>query len=329
MSQDHSKNEILLETGTNEVELAEFFLGTSSYGVNVAKIREFVPYDVKSVTRMPNSPPGMIGMLLLRGKTIPLINLKQNLELKDNSISERPVVLVTEFNSVVNGFLIDSISRIHRLSWSDIKPLNPILSQHAHRITGTVNVNKREILILDLEYIIGQLFPDRMASLNEYEKNKINTDGLSIQEIRNKYPVVIADDSGMIRKLIFNALKSEGYKKVRDFDNGLSAFNYLLDSKQKAEASNSPISDLVGVVVSDIEMPQMDGLNLCKRIKEDTILSKIPVIMFSSLINEQMIRKCKRVGADGHITKPEMRRMISCIDNVLGLKINDDDNDEN
>jgi two-component system chemotaxis response regulator CheV len=163
-----------------------------------------------------------------------------------------------------------------------------------------------------------------MASLSEYE-NKDNTlSGLTIQELRNKYPVVIADDSGMIRKLIFNALKSEGYKNVRDFDNGLSAFNYLLDNKQIAEKNNCSISDLVGIVVSDIEMPQMDGLNLCKRIKEDSILSSIPVIMFSSLINEQMVLKCKRVGADGHITKPEMKRMISCIDGILGISEEDD-----
>jgi two-component system chemotaxis response regulator CheV len=324
MSQDQPKNEILLESGTNEVELAEFFLSNYSYGVNVAKIKEFVPYNESSVTKIPNAPPCMLGMFMLRGKTIPLINLKQNLELENNSLSDRPVVLVTEFNNIVNGFLIDSISRIHRLSWSDIKPLNPILSQHAYRVTGTVHVDQREIIILDLEYIVGQLFPDKMASLSEYE-NKDNTlSGLTIQELRNKYPVVIADDSGMIRKLIFNALKSEGYKNVRDFDNGLSAFNYLLDNKQIAEKNNCSISDLVGIVVSDIEMPQMDGLNLCKRIKEDSILSSIPVIMFSSLINEQMVLKCKRVGADGHITKPEMKRMISCIDGILGISEEDD-----
>jgi len=321
MSQDQSKKEILLETGTNEVELAEFFLGERSYGVNVAKIREFVSYQKGSVTKVPNSPFSMMGMLLLRGKTIPLINLKQNLELKDDTVSERPVVLVTEFNTVVNGFLIDSISRIHRLSWSDIKPLNPILSQHAHRITGTVHVDNREILILDLEYIIGQLFPDKMASLNEYENKESQTKGMTVQEVRNKYPIVIADDSGMIRKLIFNALKSEGYKNVRDFDNGLSAYNYLVDAKQKSEAEKCPVNEVVGVLVSDIEMPQMDGLNLCKRVKDDPVLQNIPVILFSSLINEQMVRKCKRVGADAQVSKPEMKKMIATIDGVLGLEV--------
>jgi two-component system chemotaxis response regulator CheV len=320
MSQDQPKNEILLESGTNEVELAEFFLGERSYGVNVAKIREFVPYNEKSVTKIPNAPQSMIGMLLLRGKTIPLIRLKENLELDDHSISERPVVLVTEFNTVVNGFLIDSISRIHRLSWSDIKPLNPILSQHALRITGTVHVDKREILILDLEYIISQLFPDKMASLNEFENIDKVTAGLTLQEQRNKYPIVIADDSGMIRKLIYNALNSEGYQNVRDFNNGLTMYNYLLDLKQKAQIDNCPINDLAAAVVSDIEMPQMDGLTLCKRVKNDSVLSNIPVILFSSLINEQMVQKCKRVGADNQVSKPEMKQMISMIDEMLGIK---------
>jgi len=325
MSEDQSKKEILLETGTNEVELAEFFLGERSYGVNVAKIREFVPYKKSAVTKVPNTPPSMIGMLLMRGKTIPLINLKQNLELADDSISERPVVLVTEFNKVVNGFLIDSISRIHRLSWSDIKPLNPVLSQHAHRVTGTVHVDDREVLILDLEYIIGKLFPDKMASLNVYENiESDHQSGMTMQEQRNVHNVVIADDSGMIRKLIFNALQSEGYKNVRDFDNGLSAFNYLMDVKQKVEKDKCSISDLVSIVVSDIEMPQMDGLNLCKRIKDDSLLSTIPVILFSSLINEQMILKCKRVGANGQMSKPEMKKMIGLVDDFLGIKDTDE-----
>ncbi|MBF0452322.1 MAG: chemotaxis protein CheV [Candidatus Magnetomorum sp.] len=323
MAHEKTRNEILLETGTNEVELAEFFIGKGSYGVNVAKIREFVPYEKKAVTKIPNAPPTMMGMLLLRGKTIPLVNLKQNLGQKDDTISERPVVLVTEFNNLVNGFLIDSINQIHRLSWSDIKPLSPVLSQHSHRITGTVHLKGRDILILDLEYIIGRLFPENMSRLIEFEdENRVKSE-VSIQERRNKYPVVIAEDSGMIRKLIINALTSEGYKNVRDFDNGLSAFNYIATLKQQAESERRPINELLGIVVSDIEMPQMDGLNLCKRVKSDTTLSQVPVILFSSLINDQMIQKCKRVGADGQISKPEMKKMIGYIDQMLGIQDND------
>jgi two-component system chemotaxis response regulator CheV len=320
MAQESTRNDILLESGTNEVELAEFFLGKSSYGVNVAKIREFVPYEKKAVTKVPNSPSTMMGMLLLRGKTIPLVDLKQNLDQEGGIVSERPVVLVTEFNNMVNGFLIDSINQIHRISWSDIKPLSPVLSQHAHRITGTVHVKGREILILDLEYIIGELFPDRMSKLTEFEDDSRVKSEETIQERRRKYPVVIADDSGMIRKLVVNALTSEGYDNVKNFDNGLSAFNYLFDKKQQSESERKDINELVGVVVSDIEMPQMDGLNLCKRIKEDSVLKQVPVVLFSSLINDQMIQKCKRVGADGQISKPEMKQMITYIDDILGIQ---------
>jgi len=324
MAQEKVRSEILLETGTNEVELAEFFLGNRSYGVNVAKIREFVPYEKKSVTKVPNSPPTMMGMLLLRGKTIPLVDLKKNLGQIDDFQSERPVVLVTEFNSLTNGFLIDSINQIHRISWSDIKPLSPILSHHSHRITGTVHIKGKEILILDLEYIIGKLFPENMSRLTVYENENSERAELPIQERRNKYQVVIADDSGMIRKLVLNALKSEGYVNVRGFDNGLTAYNYLKTLKQQSESEHTPINDLLNIVVSDIEMPQMDGLNLCKRIKEDTVLSQVPVILFSSLINEQMIQKCKRVGADGQISKPEMKKMIGYIDQILGIQDSDE-----
>jgi len=330
MAKGQSKRDILLESGTNEVELAEFFLGKRSYGVNVAKIREFVPYDVKTVTKVPNSPPSMLGMLLLRGKTIPLVDLKTNLELKDNGKSDRPVVLVTEFNTLTNGFLIDSINQIHRLSWSDIKPLNPIISEHSHRITGTVHIKGKDILILDLEYIVGKLFPEQMSKLTEYESEQHSSTAVheSIQEIRNKHPVVIAEDSGMIRNLILNALKKEGYKNVHDFDNGLSAYQYLTDLKQQVETGNKSMSELLSIVVSDIEMPQMDGLNLCKRIKDDQIFSGIPVVLFSSLINDQMIRKCKQVGADGQISKPEMKKMISYLDEMLGISEPEKTDDE-
>ncbi|KPA16976.1 Chemotaxis protein CheV [Candidatus Magnetomorum sp. HK-1] len=329
MANNKAKKDILLETGTNEVELAEFFLGESSYGVNVAKIREFVPYDIKTVTKVPNSPHSMLGMLLLRGKTIPLVDLKQNLEQQDDVVSERPVVLVTEFNSLTNGFLIDSINQIHRLSWSDIKPLNQLISGHSPRITGTVHIKGREILILDLEYIIGRLFPEQMSRLTEYESDEHAPQvHESLQEKRNKCPVVIAEDSGMIRKLIINALKKEGYININDFDNGLSAYHYLSNLKQEAEANNQSISELLSIVVSDIEMPQMDGLNLCKRIKEDTGFSGVPVILFSSLINEQMIKKCKQVGADGQISKPEMKKMITYIDEILGLSENENNDEE-
>jgi len=317
---DEVRKDILLETGTNEVELAEFLLGKQSFGVNVAKIREFVPYLKKSVTKVPNSHPSMDGVFLLRGKTIPLINLNFHLQRKVEEIPERPVVLVTEFNNLINGFRIDAINQIHRLSWNDIKPLNPLISRNAPRLTGTVHIKGTEILILDLEFIISEIFPGKMKELTEYE-SKTQSKEEQDQKIqqRSDVKIIIAEDSTMIRTLIKNAVNSEGYTNLHLFDNGKDAYNYCVKLQKQAGQENRSINNYLNIIVSDIEMPQMDGLTLCKKIKDELRFRNIPVILFSSLINEQMVAKCKAVGADSFISKPQMAKLVSMIDKYMGL----------
>ncbi|ETR74513.1 MAG: Chemotaxis protein cheV [Candidatus Magnetoglobus multicellularis str. Araruama] len=309
------KKEILLESGTNELEIAEFILGKQSFGINVAKIREFVPYDTKSVTKVPNSPPSMVGVLLLRGRTIPLINLSIHLGLNSEDRSDKPVVLVTEFNTLVNGFIIDAINQIHRLSWSDIKSLNPVLQQHTTRFTGTVNVKDKEILIMDLEYIVSEIFPEKMRGLTH-----LSTKTLSDEEIEQRRParqIVIAEDSNMIRNMIIKTIKSAGYTNIQSFDNGGSAYDYVKQTKEKAEQQGQKLTDYVSLTVSDIEMPRMDGLTFCRNIREELREASLPVIIFSSLINEQMIVKCRSVGANAHVTKPQIAMLVDLMDGLI------------
>ncbi|KPA16977.1 Chemotaxis protein cheV [Candidatus Magnetomorum sp. HK-1] len=310
--------EILLESGTNELEIAEFMLGTQSFGINVAKIREFVPYDSSAVTKVPNSPASMVGVFLLRGRTIPLINLNLHLERDEDYESERPVVLVTEFNTLVNGFIIDAISQIHRLSWNDIKSLNPMLQKHTTRFTGTVNVKDKEVLIMDLEYIISEIFPERMRGLTH-----IDAAALSDEEIANRRgsgKIVIAEDSPMIRNMIVKTIGSAGYTDIESFENGESAYNYIKKTKEKAEQQGKKLLDIVSLAVTDIEMPRMDGLTVCRSVREELKETSIPIIIFSSLINEQMAIKCKTVGANAHVTKPQMGELVGIMDNLIFKK---------
>ncbi|CAN2042876.1 two-component system, chemotaxis family, chemotaxis protein CheV [Candidatus Magnetomoraceae bacterium gMMP-15] len=309
---EQERQEILLESGTNEVEVAEFQLGKQSFGVNVAKIREFVPYDKKSVTGVPNSPKSMIGVFLLRGRTIPLIDLNIHLERDEKNISERPVVLVTEFNNMVNGFIIDAINQIHRLSWNDIKPLNPVLGKYTPRITGSVNVKESEILVLDLEHIISEIFPKKMKEMIAF-KETISPDEVKLAKRLSKY-IIIAEDSTMIRRLMKNTLDTAGYKNISAFDNGKDAYEYIVSLHKKAKDERKNISEYLNVIISDIEMPQMDGLTLCRKIREELKLKAMPIIMFSSLINDQMARKCNTVGANAYVTKPQMGSLVKLID---------------
>jgi len=312
---DKPRQDILLETGTNEVEIAEFLLGSQSFGINVAKIKEFVPYDITSLTKVPNSPPSMIGVFLLRGRTIPLIDLNVHLGRKEGYTSERPVVLVTEFNTMINGFRIDAINQIHRLSWNDLKPLNPLLKKHTTRFTGTVNVKNHEILILDLEYIVSEIFPEKMKGLIEFNRPDITEE--DIVKKRQTKKIVIAEDSNMIRKMIINNISVSGYDNITSFDNGLDAYNYIKKSKKQADSEGKDISEYINLVVSDIEMPKMDGLALCRGVKEELKLSNLHVIMFSSLINEQMAIKCRSVGSSAHVTKPQVGELVSIVDGLI------------
>ena len=303
------KQDILLETGTNEVEIAEFIINSQSFGVNVAKIREFVPYDQLDVTKIPERHPSMLGIFLLRNNTIPLIDLKTYLDTSGNGDVTQQVVAVTDFNNTINGFIIDSVKRIHRLSWKDIKPLDGLIENCSSAIIGSIHIEEREVLLLDLESIVDGIFP-------EYSMAAVGQDCMEkpIKDRRQDKRLIVAEDSNTIRTLITNILASVGYTNVKAFENGKDAYDEIVKLKACAEEEGKNITDYVSLAVLDIEMPQMDGLTLCKNIKYELELSEVTVIMFSSLINKQMETKCKKVGADAHITKPEIQKLVELAD---------------
>ncbi len=302
------KQEILLETGTNEVEVAEFRLCGQSFGVNVAKIREFIPFEGIKVSKLPGRHPSVAGVFLLRGKSIPLVNLDKHLELKCGEADENRVVVVTEFNNMTTAYVADFIDRIHRVSWSEFKPLNAMLAANATCVVGSVNISKHEVLILDLENIIGEIFPETIINYDEKkfdEKPKV--------EKREQAKVLFAEDSAIIRKQVCKILKSVGYEQLVVYENGQAAYEAILAIKQQAEDEGADLSNYLNLVLTDIEMPMMDGLALCRRIKKEMGL-KVPVVVFSSLINEQMAIKCNRVGAEAYTAKPETERLIELLD---------------
>lgn len=306
------KSEILLESGTNELEVAEFFLGKQSYGVNVAKIREIVLYDPAKVTFLVGAPPGVLGTIIFRGHSITITDLHSILDLPKPPAETRQVILVTEFNQRINAFLVDGVARIHRISWSSFTPMHPILSLHSHHVSGSFNIEKREILILDFEHIINELFPI------ETQGEAVPTETPEEQDKRKHLRVFVVEDSKTIQRLIVNRLKAGGISQVRVFGNGEDALKALRDAAEQAKQAGKSLSTLVDLVVSDIEMPVMDGLSLCKTIKTDKSI-ELPVIMFSSMITPEMARKCLGVGADRCYSKPDIEKVIVYIDELSGL----------
>lgn len=303
---------ILLESGTNELELLTFLLGNQSFGLNVLKVQSILEYDPSSLTIMPKSPHALLGMMLYRGNTIPLIDLSAALDLENkNSNDEKQIVMVTEFNNVVNGFLVDGVKRIHRLNWSDFVPLNTSIGNVSNSVTGSIQIDGAEVMVVDLEYILSVISPD--LAISNISEETLNISG---SELRKDVRIFFAEDSGTIRNKVIRILKGSGYENVRDFENGQKAFDTLVEIRDKVDAQGTDDTLLPHVMISDIEMPQMDGLTLCRKIKGDSKLKQITVIMFSSLINKQIIGKCESVGADDYITKPEMDKLVCMLDEM-------------
>ncbi|MHC4267417.1 MAG: chemotaxis protein CheW [Planctomycetota bacterium] len=250
-----TKQEILLESGTNELELLTFVLGNQSFGLNVLKVQSIQRYDLSSLTKIPRAHHALLGMMLYRDKTIPLIDLSAALDLEDKHETEGiQIVIVTEFNSVVNGFLVDSVNRINRLNWENFIPLDRALGKTGKSITGSIRIEDADIMVVDLEYILSIISPNlAIGDINE------ETSKLSSQNSREEVNVFFAEDSNTIRNNVVRILKKAGYKNVRSFENGQQAFDALVELRDQPDTSGFDDTQLPHVLISDIEMPRMDG----------------------------------------------------------------------
>lgn len=298
--------EILLESGTNEVELLTFLIGSQTFGINVVKVQSIEQFDRSLVTEVPEAPPAMKGMLLYRDKTIPIIDLAISLAINVDHKIEKKIVIVTEFNGFINCFKVDAVNRIHRVKWTDFSPLESLIGLNSPSVIGTIFVEGKDVMIVDLERILTNIFPSE--ALEELEETHLVSETM---KKRKDVHVMFSEDSKTIRDKVVLLLKEAGYETLSVFENGQKTFDALQEIINNKENRGLP-----HIMVSDIEMPQMDGLTLCRKTKTELKLVHIPVIMFSSLINDQMIQKCKTVGADAYITKPRINELVGMLDKL-------------
>ena len=293
------ESNILLESGTNELEVLEFKVGEQSFGINIAKVTEIMNYQ--PVIPVPDSPPEFEGVFTPRDTVISVIDLHKVLK-KQTPDPEHDLLIVCHFNQMDMGFHVSSVKGIQRISWEDIEKPPAMSGDGANNIaTGIAKFKDRIILILDFEKICSDL--NRTAVL---DTSGVKSNG---RDKSDKH-IVIAEDSPFLNTLIVNTLHEAGYKNVVHFDNGKDAWEYI--SGHKALGGN--IRTHISCLISDIEMPQMDGHHLTKLIKDDPYLKDIPVFLFSSLINDQMRIKGQSVGADAQFSKPQIGGLIKHID---------------
>ncbi|WYP24844.1 chemotaxis protein [Alkalihalobacillus sp. FSL W8-0930] len=296
-----SQSNILLESGTNELELVMFEIGKETYGINVLKVREIVqPVDV---TATPNRHPYVEGVIRIRDEIIPLIDLSVVLDVKDAGEASTHKFIVAELNKLKVAFRVHNVSRIHRVSWGQVEKPNE-LSQGAHsHVTGIVKMEDYVAFMLDYEKIVVEIHPD--AGMNRSSIHSITP------RDRGGKHIVIVEDSGVLRQLLQDTLTEAGYTKLTTFENGQLAWDALSDQ--------GAISSKIDLIITDIEMPQMDGHHLTKRIKDHPSYEHTPVVIFSSIISEDLYHKGKAVGADGQISKPDIVKLIELLDTTLQL----------
>ena len=296
---------ILLETGTNELEILEFIISGNSYGINVAKITELM--QIQEVQQMPLSHPCVEGVFQPRNEVYTIVDLSRYLGLGQSESPEKDIFIITNFNMMNIAFHVHAVESIFRISWQDIeKPDSIIYGGQEGVVTGIAKVNDRIISILDFEKITFDISPETGIDLSEV-KTYAGGD-------REGIPLVVAEDSALLRKMLMEALHTSGYSSISIFNNGEEAWDYINNLKIMDAAS---VPSKIRCLITDIEMPKMDGHRLTKLVKSDPALSAIPVIIFSSLIDENMQKKCVEVGADAQLSKPEIEKLVDLVDEMV------------
>lgn len=293
---------ILLETGTNEVEILELHVNGQSYGVNVLKVKQIVSYDPAKLTKIYGLHPAVKGMFMFREKSVPLIDLGKYFNETCTDGADL-VAVICEFNQSVYGFVVQGLTKIYRISWDQIQSPSYLVHNIQAMITGIVPIEGREIMLMDLESIVGEVIGKRQTKIEVTFSNP----EFRPEETR----ILVADDSALVRKQVDQILEDAGFTDVVICDNGQEAYDRIFGADQTGE--NKPYD----ILVTDIEMPLLDGLTLCRRVKET--YPDMKVLVLSSLITDQMIAKCESVNADGHISKAEPHKLVPTIERVLTL----------
>ena len=294
---------ILLESGTNEIEIMKFTIAGEFYGINVAKVKEIMMSE--HVKIMPHAHPAVEGIFKPRDTLITVIDLGFYLTGNRLEHQYRDLFIITNFNKMTVAFRVQSIEGISRISWKDIQKPDKTLSQGDESVaTGIAQCDDVLVTILDFEKIVAEIAPETTIQVAEVEQ-------MGDRPLCES-PIVIAEDSILLQRMINDCLERAGFINIKNFNNGQEAWDFLHEIR-----SEEDLYDKVKLIITDIEMPEMDGHRLTKLVKSDERLRKIPVIIFSSLINEQMRIKGKELGADEQLAKPEIGHLVAVIDELL------------
>jgi two-component system chemotaxis response regulator CheV len=300
------KSQILLDTGTNEFEILEFHIDEdkgpingvvpSYFGINVAKVKQVIE-SPKLESKEYAQNPCFLGVIPLRNLIVPVIDLSLWLGIERKRHGNE-IVIITEFSQSVQGFLVSGVTEIYRFQWKELVPPGDYITKMGSKsIVGMVTRGERFIQLLDLEHIISDLNP---GSAEESWQTTVRA--------QQSYMALVAEDSPTIRLMLKKNLEGANFRTMI-LNDGEQALVHIMRLKEEALKEGKKVSDFVDVVIADIEMPRMDGFTLTKKIKEDAHLRDIPVILYSSIITDDLRHKGDFVGADFQVSKPDLNKM--------------------
>ena len=300
-----SKIETKSSEETSVLELMEFTIAGNSYGINVAKVTEIMRRA--PVVFMTNAHPCIEGIFKPRGKIITVINLPKYLGLGESDDPDKEMFMLTNFDNVNAAFHVHTVEGMHQIKWNNVDKPSPVIYGDQDSVTtGTTKIGDKTITIIDFEKVLFDMNPETGLQLSE-----IHVMG---ERERSKKPIVVVEDSVFLKKMLLEALALAGYTNITSFDNGQDAWKYLSTTGNDCLAENIPLEEKVALIITDIEMPRMDGHHLAKLVKSDDALKKLPIIVFSSLIDEAQQIHGQNAGVSAHLSKPQIGKLVSTID---------------
>ena len=298
--------------GTNKLEILMFTLGMDNrsgrretYGINVFKVREVM--RIPSITKAPDMPASVEGMVSLRGSLVPVIDLAKYTNMQTDT--QPSIMIVTEYNGHTQGFLVEAVDTILRLDWSSMKVPPDMLNAQLGGLVVAVTelADKRLVMMMDVEKVL--------SDTGNFGSDEVLFKHIKPMGVSNR-TVFFVDDSPVARRQISRTLEEMEVHYIAEV-NGKKAWEELKKLADSADASHVPVSDMIQVILTDVEMPEMDGYMLTRKIKEDQRFANIPVIMHSSLSSLSNQQLGKAVGVDEYVSKFEPQKLSETLTRLL------------
>ncbi len=292
---------VTTEAGTNEWQLVVFVLGEQTFAINVDKTREILRWP--GCRAIPDAPVALIGITSVRGEVLPMVDLRIFLGIQPTTPLEQSKVIIAEFNEVKLGFVVDAVERIYRIKSEDLDA-SMTGKYLGDWILYVIKRDSRNVLLLDYEAIVQTISPQLVIQHSgDPTKAAVMMEGVGHPA---DYHIIVAEDSPLIRKQVEDALVASGFTNLNICPDGKVAYDAIVRDREHCD-----------LLITDVEMPHLDGLTLTRRIKENVETKDVPVIVFSSIMSADIKRKAASVGANYQVTKPEITQLIEHVVKVI------------